>query len=540
MTFDDASNELSRNPPLHLHGGEPVWFDGVQQPEWAPLRSKVKTDVVVIGAGISGLLTALELVDAGKRVVVLEARRVAKGVTGRTTAKVSVAQGGIYEQLGDNDLARSYAGANHFGVGRLRALAKKFAPDAWNDLPCVLLAEASKDLESLAAEVEAMRAAGIPVEWPAEHGLPSVQSGAAVVPGQGQIQPYALLTALAAELVKRGAVIHERSPVLQLEEESDGVVVTTDTGRVQATAAVLACHMPFPIRGFIFAKAFPYMGYAVALRVPEERMVDAMHVSLAAEGHALRFTQQPDGTPLAIFSGEGHKVGEISETQERYRRLVDWGTGVLKLSGDPDIARCWSTHDIRSADHIPYAGQLSRTSSRVYVTTGYGGWGMANAAAAAHAVAELLLEREAPWENIMDPLRLSRNKRGFMELAKENVKVAARYAKDPLQGSSDTLPSSLAPGEGALLKLEGGRRVAAARDLTGELHVVSPRCTHLGCLVNFNEGDRTWDCPCHGSRFAIDGKVLYGPATDDLRQLALTPEEAAGEKPVPAADRSSE
>lgn len=529
--MDARSTKPVQDVPA-VHGQEPIWFDAVAAPTFPRLQGKLGVDVAIVGGGITGLLTALLLKRAGMRVAVLEARRIAKGVTGRTTAKVSVAQSGVLQKIGDADLARAYIAANVAGQNLLRELASELAPGALELVPALLYAAQGPEEQQLAEEVALLRAADVKVEPRTDAGLPAERTAAAArVPAQAQIQPYELLVAVAAAIDGDGSHVFERSPVLQLHAGRSRRWLDSDIGRVHADHVVLACHMPFPIRGLVFAKAFPYMGYAVAMETSADRVIEAIHIPVGDQGNAVRWHRAGGDRAFAIVSGEGHKVGSDQHTRERYRRLIDWGSSVLDI--EPRATRCWSTHDLRSADHVPFVGRLSRAAPGVYLATGYGGWGMTNGAAAAIALRDLLHGNDTPFDGVYDALRTTRVVRGVGKLTVENAKVAAQYASDPFEGTSEVRPSQLAAGAGGVLRLDSGRRVAAARDLDGTLHVLSPRCTHMGCLVKFNDADRTWDCPCHGSRFAIDGNVLYGPAVDALRRYAVVNDEVVEEQAEP-------
>jgi Rieske Fe-S protein len=281
---------------------------------------------------------------------------------------------------------------------------------------------------------------------------------------------------------------------------------------VTAWDVVVASHLPFLDRGLFFAKAHPERSYAVAARVPAEADPDGMYINVGSTTRSVRTARDDDGL-LLLLGGEGHKPGAEPDTDGRYRALEEFGR---RHWGVEEFPYRWSTQDYVPLDGVPYVGRLTRRSDHIWVATGFKKWGMTNGSAAALLLADLILGRENPWASLFDAKRL-KPLASAPTFLKENASVARHFVGDRLDRGESGDPAQLAPGEGRLLRLNG-RKTAAYRDEGGRLHALSPACTHMGCHVTWNPAERSWDCPCHGSRFAGDGTVIQGPATRDLER----------------------
>ncbi len=275
---------------------------------------------------------------------------------------------------------------------------------------------------------------------------------------------------------------------------------------------VLASHLPFLDRGFFFAKAHPERSYAVAARISPEQDPDGMYINVSPPTRSLR-TAYDDAGLLLLVGGEGHKPGAQPDTERPYRVLEEFSRRHWQTESFPYR---WSTQDYSPVDGVPYVGRLTRRSDHLYVATGFKKWGMTNGTAAGIIVSDLILGRDNAWAKLFDAKRL-KPLASASSFAKENVSVARHFFGHRLNRGEPAGLDQLEPGEGRLVHL-GGRKTAAYRDEEGQLHTLSPVCTHMGCHVDWNSAERSWDCPCHGSRFAGDGFVIQGPATRDLER----------------------
>jgi glycine/D-amino acid oxidase-like deaminating enzyme/nitrite reductase/ring-hydroxylating ferredoxin subunit len=491
---------MERNPSL--------WVETAPDTDYPRLDHDIEADVIVVGSGITGLTTARTLAGRGLSVVLIEARKLCYGVTGFTTAKVTALHSAIYQELAkawDDETAAVYAEANQAAVAKVKQLAAADGIDCdLREAIAYTYSAGPEELATIEAEVDACRRAGLDVSLTAETELPYDVAGAVRLEGQAQFHPRRYCLGLAAALVKEGGLIFENSPALELDSEAG--TVTTDQATARAGAVVVATQIPFVKQGGHFARMTPSRSYALALRSGSDAM-EGMYISIDQPTRSLRST----GDGYLIIGGEGHRVGTEEDTNRRYRALESWASEVFPGAA---VAYRWSAQDYRSADRLPFIGRLSKKSARVFVATGFAKWGMTNGTAAAMIISDLIQEIENPWAATFDGTRTGLA-HGLADVVSANLEVAEHFVGDRISTSGRPSPADLEPGTGAVIS-SGGEKVATYVDESGLLHTVSATCTHLGCLVAFNTAERSWDCPCHGSRFDVDGRVLQGPAIKEL------------------------
>ncbi|MFN2464765.1 MAG: FAD-dependent oxidoreductase [Candidatus Dormibacteria bacterium] len=490
-----------------------IWVDSHAAPIYGPVLRDRRFDVVVIGAGITGLTTALLLKRQGAKVAVLESDQVCSGVTGYTTAKVSALHGTMYSRLEERhgaDTARIYAEANVAGLDLVAALVTEL------EISCDFERHAaytySEDANSaglIHAEVAAAQRAGLGANFTTDTDLPFPIRAAVELPNQALFHPRKYCLALAAAVHGGGSAVFEMTRAVDVTQ-GDPVEVKTESGRsVRADNVVLATHLPFLDRGLFFVRTAPYRSYATALRL-RSQVPQGMYLSIDEPSRSLRPIPGL-GENLLLVGGEGHKSGQEPDTTARYAALEAWSHD--RFAGAA-ITHRWSAQDYIPADDLPYVGRLWAGSRRLWTATGFQKWGMTNGSAAAIMLCDLVMDRANAWAKTFDSLRLD-VAGSAQKLAAENLNVAEQFVGDRLGSLSPPPASTLARGEGGLVERDG-HKVAAYRDDDGELHAVSAVCSHLGCLVSFNNAETTWDCPCHGSRFDVDGRVISGPAVRNL------------------------
>jgi glycine/D-amino acid oxidase-like deaminating enzyme/nitrite reductase/ring-hydroxylating ferredoxin subunit len=475
-----------------------LWFDGATRRARAPLDRHVTVDVAVLGAGIVGLTTALLLERQGARVAVLEGRHVGAGASGYNTAKLSSLHGLTYRRLARSlgtDAARTYGAANEAGIARVFELAGELGIDC--DLrrkPNYTYAESGSDLDEVREEAQVAAELGLPASYVDELDLPFAVAGAVRFDDQAELHPVRYLEGLAAALA---GPLHEGTMATGVH---GGRVRTAAGATVSAENVVVATHLPFLDRGLYFARCHPERSYVVAGRTSHPPA--GMYLSTERPAHSIR----AHGDWLLV-GGESHKTGQ-ADTAERYTRLEAWARERFGI--EPELR--WATQDHMPVDGVPYVGRNDPLSSGVWVATGFRKWGLAMGTAAAELLAAQIAGREHSWASLFDPQRL-RPRAGAFSFLKENANVALRFLGDRVvkRGSVE----EIGPGEGRIVGSGLGQR-AAYRDEDGTLHELSARCTHLGCIVNWNSAERTWDCPCHGSRYAATGQVIEGPAVRPL------------------------
>ncbi len=494
------------------------WIESTPTPPLAAGTSGVTVDVAIIGGGIVGLTAADLLKKAGLTVAVIEMDRIVEGVTGHTTAKVTAGHGVKYTELLSKfgeDGARTYATSNLSALEYIAVLVETEGIDCeFVRKDNYVYAESESEVDTVRREAEACVQAGFPAEFVTETPLPWQVAGAVRQPLQAQFHPRKYLLHLARSVEGDGSFIWEQTRATQVSE-GEPCRVETERGDITARDVIVATHMPFLDRGMYFSKVHPHREHVITARVPAAAAPDGMFITAGSPTRSVRATPYGDDA-LLVISGEGHKTGEETDTDERYRRLQAWAADHFPVQS---FEHRWSTQDQYSVDALPYIGKYTRTSDHLYTATGFGAWGMTNGTLAAMLLSDAILGRENPWAELYDSNRLN-PVASAKDFVKENVKVAAHFVGDRLSKEGKDSTEFLDPGEAAVVG-EGGDTIAAYRDPDGTLHAVSAVCSHMGCIVKWNAGETTWDCPCHGSRFSCDGEVLQGPAVQPLEAKQL-------------------
>ena len=489
-----------------------LWMATGGDSSYPPLDKDTTADVCIIGGGIAGILAAYQIAERGFQVAVVEANRVCAGVTGYTTAKVTSAHSLIYSKLMDTagpKSAQAYADANQWGVQWVAGVAESLKIDCDLSRRAMLLyGETEDERNQLQAELDACRNVGLPVNWTDEVALPIKTVGAVRYEDQVQFHPRKFVLGLAEKLANFGGKIYEQTRALEVKE-GEPCEVVTDHGTIRSRWIVVASHFPIYDPAMYLARLAQYRDYAVAAQV---RGPLAEDMSIGVSEQAMSFRTQPyhDGE-LLVVSGETHKTGQEPDTRKRYESLENY---VREHFDVIDIPYRWSTQDNSTPDSMPYIGRISPRAKYCLVTTGYNAWGMSTAAFSGSILADLISGRENEWADAFDPNRF----KGFESLkatVKENVNAVKHLVGDKFSDAEKMRPEDLQPGQGAILKVEDDK-VAVCRDSQGQIHAVSPICTHIGCDIAWNPAEESWDCPCHGSRFSMDGHVIQGPAVKDL------------------------
>lgn len=490
------------------------WMDSAPGEPFPRLAGEVRVDVCVVGGGIAGLSAAWELKQRGKTVAVVEAGRLAASVTGYTTAKITSLHTKIYADLVGSfgeDGARAYGAAQEEGLRRIVHWVEELGIDCdLERLPSYTYATDAEGAEQLRTEATIAASLGLPASFVTETDLPFAVAGAVRFEDQAQFHPRRYLAALAARLPGDGSHVFEQTRMRGVDEGSP-MTVACEGGTVVADDVVVATHYPVLDRGLNFVRLEPHRDVVVAGRLPEGTVLGGMYISTEAATHSVRVAPTPEG-PLLIVGGEPWKTGKDEDVQARYDALAAWSTSTFGITPE----WMWSTQDNSSADSVPYIGQLHPGNGHLYVTCGFGGWGMTNGAISGVVLADAITGQESPYAELFDPRRVKplASAKSVLKNAVESVKGLVVETLKPSEVDS---VDDIAPGDGALARVDG-EKTAVYRDETGALHCVSARCTHLGCFVHFNNAEKSWDCPCHGSRFDHTGAVLQGPANRPLEQ----------------------
>src|SRR5262245_6837936 len=482
------------------------WTATTPGTSYPPLRRQARTDVVIIGAGIVGLTAAYALCRANVSVTVLEALRVGRQVTGRSSAKITSQHSLIYRHLRDAfdlDTARAYAEANRTGARQIRAWIREFG------IACDLEdkdAYAYTCKESLLADIEAevdiAKQLGFEADVVRPAPLPFATAGALRFPGEAQFNPAKYLIGLAAAIKEAGGHIFENTRVHDVKPGRRWRVIT-ERGRIDAESVVVATNLPVAGPGHYDIRTRPRGHIAMAFRVDSPTAVQGMFIGIDHPTHSIRTGRDNEG-PLLIVLGPAFVTGQEGDVAARFRQLDEWTKKNLPVR---QAAWRWFNEDYDTPDRVPYVGEPKKASKGLYIATGFNGWGISNGAAAGLVISDQIQGRSNPWIKLYDPRRRGPKK---YNKGDDTHSLVNRIAEIPL-------------GEGGVIK-RGKANLAVYRTANGRVRALSASCTHAGCTVTWNNADLTWDCPCHGSIFSITGKVIHGPATEPLpsRRIAKT------------------
>lgn len=464
------------------------WIESTPNTDYPPLTGDVRVDTVVLGGGIAGITTAALLKKQGIKVAVVEAARIAKGVTGRTSAEISASQGFLYGhiigQYGLHD-AILCASSNREAVDSIESLARENGIDCeFRRTPEYFYASKSEDSEKLKMELDAYRRVGLPASYVEKAPLPFETYGAIRCDDQAEFHPRKYLLGLASTIPGDGSFIFEKTRALDIKEGEPGRV-KTDRGNVIAKDVVVATHYPISNRGRLYEQMDVYRSYVLGFTA-EDEMERAMFYSAEMPCHYIRTTETPGGR-MTIVGGEDHKVGQVSDTRERYKKLEEFARDRFKIKS---IGYSWSTQDNYPTGILSLIGKIDSNSRHVYVATGFRGNGMTYGTLSGMIISDMILGKKSPYMELYDP-KHSKQSAGEPEPEEKNNKAADMFT---------------------------GYKEAVYRDEDGKSHAVSPICAHMGCIVKWNNAELSWDCPCHASRYNYDGKVLHSPTVRDLKK----------------------
>jgi glycine/D-amino acid oxidase-like deaminating enzyme/nitrite reductase/ring-hydroxylating ferredoxin subunit len=492
-----------------------LWMIEGGGPDFPELASDARADVCVIGAGISGLSTAYSLAKEGKSVIVIDDGPPGGGETARTTAHLANALDDRYfelEKIHDAETARLAAESHTSAIDRIESIVKAERINCdFERLDGYLFVPPKRSARILKRELEAAHRAGLnSVEFVERAPVTSFNSGPCLrFPRQGQFHPLKYLSGLIVAFKKNDGRLFSKTRAVNVDGGSPVRVNTQNGYTVTADAVVVATNSPFIEIVSIHTKQHAYRTYAIAAGLSNEAAVaPALYWDTLDPYHYVR--RYGDSV---IVGGEDHKTGQEENPKKRFRRLERWARHRFPIT---EVQQQWSGQILETLDGLAHIGSDPGGLKNVYVATGDSGMGMTHGTIAGMLLTDLIAGRTNPWAKIYDPSR--KPVRAIAEYMKENVNMAAQYA-DWMTGGDVDAVEDIPPDGGGILR-DGLRKIAAYRDTQGSIHQMSAVCTHLGCIVNWNSAEKTWDCPCHGSRFDKSGKVLNGPAATDLPSAA--------------------
>ncbi|MQV97879.1 FAD-dependent oxidoreductase [Sinorhizobium medicae] len=495
-----------------------LWAAVEVAPDAAPLTRDEQVDVAVIGSGIAGLSVAYELALAGQKVAVIDRGPIGSGMTARTTAHLTSICDDYFSKLSElrgHDLARLFYESQSAAIDRIEAIqqTERVACD-FRRVDGFLFPSSAAQEADLERELDAALQIGVEVERTT--GLPFAgfsASPALRYAGQATFHPLKYLRALAVAVRACGGALFADTVVEKVEETESGVRVATTSGfAVTGKWAIVATNSPINDRVALHTKQAPYRTYAMSFEIGRGVIPDALYWDTEDPYHYVRLQPGDGETDSLIAGGEDHKTGAVDDAGERFARLAAWVRSLV-----PDLGaetHRWSGQVMETIDYTGFIG-LNPGNKRVFVVTGDSGEGMTHGVVASLVIRDLILNGDSPWREAYNPSR--KTARAFRDYLVENATAIKNFAEYIAPGEIDAV-EKLQPGEGAIVR-EGLTKIAAYRDEDGTLYKRSASCTHVGCHVHWNSLERCWDCPCHGSHFAVDGTALNGPAVSPLSDL---------------------
>ncbi len=489
---------------------ESLWKATATKQEFPVLSGHREADVVIIGGGITGITTALHLSRSGKSVVVLEARRIGQGTTGCSTGNLYASVDTFLYRIKDKwdqKTASSVAYARRETVDEIEERVREFNLNCnFYRCPHYLYTTKEEDSHHLDREFESLREAGLHPAFVTETPLPFPVFSAVKIENQAQFQPLLYIQMLAKAILSDTCVIFENSKVLEIDSER--MMVSTAQGTVQAKKIVMATHTP---KGFniLQTELGPYREYGIAAELKTDSYPKGIFWSMEEPSHSIR-SYENNGKKFLVVIGEMHKTGQQEEGIDYFKKVEAY----MRSNFDVEtITFRWSAQHYHAADELPYIGKTV-SSDHVYVATGFGTDGLTYGSLAARIIADDIVGRYNPWSGIFKARRFKPVK-SIKNFAQENMNVAVQYAKDYFSPTHLEKLEDVKPGQGKVVEIED-EKLGASMDDQGRITAIKRICTHLGCIVNWNDMEKSWDCPCHGSRFDQNGEVIEGPALKAL------------------------
>ncbi|HYG73835.1 MAG TPA: FAD-dependent oxidoreductase [Planctomycetota bacterium] len=500
-----------------------IWTATTPQTHYPTLDRDLAVDVAIVGGGIAGLTAAVLLKKAGRTVAVLEKSRIVTGETGHTTAHITEILDSPYSQLSSDfgeDGATLAAESIRASINQIAELVREFSLDCdYVKVPGYIYIESERELGSLERELRAMRKVGLSCELVNDVPLPFRAPAAIRLNDQAQFHPRKYLLPLAEWVNADGSFVFENTPCDEFQDGSP-CRIHTPHGTVTALDVIVAAYSPICNWAFLHSKIPPYRTYAIGAKLKSGKAVPGLFWDTADPYHYIR--SQPDGEngEILIVGGEDHRTGTKEDTEECFKRLEEYTQARFDVESFPYR---WSGQILEPVDGLAYIGKNSM-SEHIYVATGFSGTGMTWGTLSGMILSDLIVKGKNKWASLYDATRINALA-SASDYISENIEFPKHLVTDRFAPAAESL-DEVHPGEGKLVKVEGDK-VAVYRDLHGELHGCSPVCTHMGCYVHFNNAEKTWDCPCHGSRFNVDGEVVNGPAVTNLKKVELPVEHRA-------------
>lgn len=492
---------------------ESYWILSSKGKNYKSLQENINTKCAIIGGGIVGVTTAYLLAKNGVDVVIVESDKIGYGSSGRNTGKVTTQHDIIYSKINKKygeESAKLYYEINNKAFNLIEDIIKENNIECnFKRVPSYIFTENEYYLEDLIEEYKTCKKLGIDCDYHNELNIPFGVCGAVSFNNQAQFNPKKYIDGLIEACEKLGVRIYENTAIVNLDKGKTIKLKTEYDNTIEAEKVIIASHFPwYDGMNFYFAKNKGDKSYLIATEYNRE-FQEGMFINI--EEPTKTFTHyKGEGKDLLIIGGSDHKVGQDNKEDDIYENIEQMAKEHFQAK---NILCKWSAQDYMSFDDLPYIGYINKKSDNIFIATGFSKWGMTNGCASAIILSELILKNSSKYEDIFNPSRIGPY--FTTDFIKENFNVGVEYILGKLKLGSDYMPTK--KGEGKIVNIDG-KRYGAYRHYNNELYIVDITCTHLGCELKFNDEDKTWDCPCHASRFDYEGNILNGPAIRPLKR----------------------
>ncbi|XBD02179.1 FAD-dependent oxidoreductase [Pseudalkalibacillus hwajinpoensis] len=481
-----------------------------------PLREDMSTDVVIVGGGITGITAGYLLANEGKKVIIIESDRLLNGTTGHTSAKITAQHDLIYDEFLNHfgqEKAKLYYEANNDALQFIKQTVDTLSIScSYSEEDAYLYASTEEYARKLSNEMRAYQKLGIQGEFMNSIPIDVSVKAAISMKNQGQFDPIAYLAPLIQNFKEKGGQVFEQTVAIDVEKGSNPVIITKTGAKITCETIIASTHFPFyDGNALYFSRMYAERSYVLAAKT-KKAYPGGMYLSAENPKRSLR-SHTLGGEKLVLFGGESHKTGQGHRMSDHYQALKFFGEETFGLT---EVLYRWSAQDLFTLDKLPYIGPVTKSEPNILIATGFHKWGMTNGTAAALLFRDYILEKTNPYLDLFTPSRFYADP-SIKTFLVQNADVAGQFVKGKLSFPTKQV-SDLNIDEAAVVRVNG-KKAGAYKDKHGKLHVVDTTCTHLHCEVAWNDDDRTWDCPCHGSRFNIDGQVVEGPAEKPLIDL---------------------
>ena len=495
-----------------------LWLEENQIKEFPKLEKDEKADICIIGAGIFGISTAYYLSQNGYNVILIERNKIASKVTGHTTAKITSQHGLIYHYLLNQygiDFAKKYFNANQGAITEIERIIQE------NNIECDFEQQNSyvyttdkTELEKIQEEIEALDRINPDAKLVNKSQLPFSIIKGIEFKNQAQFNPIKYIQGLVRKLEENKVRIFENTTCFDIKQDNEEYICYTENNTIKSKYVVIATHYPFiNIPGMYFAKMYQSSSYVIGVDTKTE-LFSGMYINIQSPIYSFR-TAVDNGKKILLLGGLDHKTGENITYQDSYGKLEQ---KAKQWYPNLEVKYRWSTRDCITLDKIPYIGEFSNVLPNIFVGTGFNKWGMTSSNVAARIITDKIMKKENEYDEVFKSTRVNPivNKDEVKNMVVQTTKslVVDKLKKE--ENSIDDIKNET----GGIIE-KNGEKIGIYKDIEGKIHAVKPICTHLGCLLNWNAADKTWDCPCHASRFDYTGKNIYNPAVKNLEKFNL-------------------